>query len=208
MFQQIFCSRRLQEGQGPVLTNHHCARCYFSRKPSRSFQWKGNCIGSGAAWSWNNPKAPLSTGLNPAEEICRAVPFNPQSSQGVVWTTGEYSLQSRRKEFTPKHTAEISLLCIWFHQTVVKHHELKEISSMKSSHMDSVLHLFPVLICFPSPVIAGGDTSQNAEGDLSCSGLTELDLGADEVFIVSSAPSPSRVPATAHTVKPGFMPVQ
>ncbi|XP_068166606.1 uncharacterized protein si:dkey-112e17.1 [Antennarius striatus] len=46
-------------------------------------------------------------------------------------------------------------------------------------------------------VIAGGDTSQKAEVDLSCSGLTELDLDADEVFIVSLAPSPSRPPSSA-----------
>ncbi|XP_047447596.1 uncharacterized protein si:dkey-112e17.1 isoform X2 [Mugil cephalus] len=46
----------------------------------------------------------------------------------------------------------------------------------------------------PHTVSVGGDVSQNAEVDLSCSGLTELDLGADEVFIVSSAPSPSGLP--------------
>ncbi|XP_030274284.1 uncharacterized protein LOC115582447 isoform X2 [Sparus aurata] len=51
----------------------------------------------------------------------------------------------------------------------------------------------------PHTVSAGGDISQNAEVDLSCSGLTELDLGADEVFIVSSAPSPSRLPFSPHT---------
>lgn len=49
-------------------------------------------------------------------------------------------------------------------------------------------------------VSVGSDVSQNAEVDLSCSGLTELDLGADEVFIVSSAPSPSRLPFPPHTV--------
>lgn len=59
---------------------------------------------------------------------------------------------------------------------------------------------------FCSVVSAGGDISQNAEVDLSCSGLTELDLGADEVFIVSSAPSPSRLPFSPHTVRLGFMP--
>ncbi|XP_068560380.1 serine-rich adhesin for platelets isoform X2 [Cebidichthys violaceus] len=46
---------------------------------------------------------------------------------------------------------------------------------------------------------AGGDISQSAEVDLSCSGLTELDLGADEVFIVSSATSPNRLPFSPHT---------
>lgn len=59
-----------------------------------------------------------------------------------------------------------------------------------------------------SVVSAGSDISQNAEVDLSCSGLTELDLGADEVFIVSSAPSPSRLPFSPHTVRPTFMPIQ
>ncbi|XP_029294731.1 uncharacterized protein LOC115012973 isoform X2 [Cottoperca gobio] len=48
-------------------------------------------------------------------------------------------------------------------------------------------------------VSAGGDISQSAEVDLSCSGLTELDLGADEVFIVSSASSPSSLPFSPHT---------
>ncbi|XP_037338027.2 uncharacterized protein si:dkey-112e17.1 isoform X2 [Pungitius pungitius] len=51
----------------------------------------------------------------------------------------------------------------------------------------------------PHTVSAGGDISQSAEVDLSCSGLTELDLGADEVFIVSSATSPSRLPFSPHT---------
>ncbi|XP_010874860.2 uncharacterized protein si:dkey-112e17.1 [Esox lucius] len=36
-----------------------------------------------------------------------------------------------------------------------------------------------------------GDLSQNAEVDLSSNGLTELDLGTDEVFIISSVSSPS-----------------
>ncbi|XP_026199063.1 uncharacterized protein si:dkey-112e17.1 isoform X2 [Anabas testudineus] len=48
-------------------------------------------------------------------------------------------------------------------------------------------------------VCASVDISQNTEVDLSCSGLTELDIGADEVFIVSSAPSPSRLPFSPHT---------
>ncbi|XP_041644193.1 uncharacterized protein si:dkey-112e17.1 [Cheilinus undulatus] len=51
----------------------------------------------------------------------------------------------------------------------------------------------------PHTVSAGGDISQNEEVDLSCSGLTELDLGADEVFIVSSAPSSNRLPFSPHT---------
>ncbi|XP_029915680.1 uncharacterized protein LOC115365076 isoform X2 [Myripristis murdjan] len=51
----------------------------------------------------------------------------------------------------------------------------------------------------PLTVSAGGDLSQNAELELSSSGLTELDLGTDEVFIVSSAPSPSRQPFSSHT---------
>lgn len=49
---------------------------------------------------------------------------------------------------------------------------------------------------------AGGDVSQDAEVDLSSSGLTELDLGADEVFLVSSPSSPSRLPFCPHTVRP------
>nr|XP_029493991.1 uncharacterized protein LOC115111753 [Oncorhynchus nerka] len=51
-----------------------------------------------------------------------------------------------------------------------------------------------------SPGSVGGDMSQHAEVDLSSNGLTELDLGTDEVFIISSVPSPSsRMPFSAHT---------
>ncbi|XP_056232818.1 uncharacterized protein si:dkey-112e17.1 isoform X1 [Seriola aureovittata] len=57
----------------------------------------------------------------------------------------------------------------------------------------------------PHTVSASIDISQNAEVDLSCSGLTELDLGADEVFIVSSAPSPSRLPFSPHTQRERFL---
>ncbi|XP_067377729.1 uncharacterized protein si:dkey-112e17.1 isoform X2 [Channa argus] len=51
----------------------------------------------------------------------------------------------------------------------------------------------------PHTVCASVNISQNAEVDLSCSGLTELDLGADEVFIASSAPSPSNLHFSPHT---------
>ncbi|XP_069034489.1 uncharacterized protein [Embiotoca jacksoni] len=57
----------------------------------------------------------------------------------------------------------------------------------------------------PHTVSVGGDVSQNAEVDLSCSGLTELDLGADEVFVVSSAPSPSGLPFPPHTQRERFL---
>ncbi|XP_070690292.1 uncharacterized protein [Pempheris klunzingeri] len=57
----------------------------------------------------------------------------------------------------------------------------------------------------PHTVSPGSNISQNAEVDLSCSGLTELDLGADEVFIVSSAPSPSRLPFSPHTQRERFL---
>ncbi|XP_074527478.1 uncharacterized protein LOC141791132 [Halichoeres trimaculatus] len=57
----------------------------------------------------------------------------------------------------------------------------------------------------PHTVSCGADISQNEEVDLSCSGLTELDLGADEVFIVSSAPSPSRLPFSPHTQRDRFL---
>ncbi|MEQ2288507.1 hypothetical protein AMECASPLE_023311 [Ameca splendens] len=50
----------------------------------------------------------------------------------------------------------------------------------------------------PRAVAADGDGSQNAEVDLSCSGLTELDIDADEVFIVSSAGSPGWLPFYPH----------
>ncbi|XP_078141282.1 uncharacterized protein LOC144539605 [Centroberyx gerrardi] len=57
----------------------------------------------------------------------------------------------------------------------------------------------------PHTVSAGGEISQNAELELSSSGLTELDLGTDEVFIVSSAPSPSRLPFSPHTQRERFL---
>ncbi|XP_040010921.1 uncharacterized protein si:dkey-112e17.1 [Xiphias gladius] len=57
----------------------------------------------------------------------------------------------------------------------------------------------------PHTISASIDISQNAEVDLSCSGLTELDLGADEVFIVSSAPSPNRLPFSPHTQRERFL---
>ncbi|XP_022048508.1 uncharacterized protein si:dkey-112e17.1 [Acanthochromis polyacanthus] len=57
----------------------------------------------------------------------------------------------------------------------------------------------------PHTASAGAEVSQNAEVDLSCSGLTELDLGADEVFIVSSAPSPSGLPFSPHTQRERFL---
>lgn len=47
-------------------------------------------------------------------------------------------------------------------------------------------------VCILSSVSAGGDASQNTELDLSSNGLAELDFGPDEVFIISSAPSPKR----------------
>ncbi|XP_024909250.1 uncharacterized protein LOC103398114 isoform X2 [Cynoglossus semilaevis] len=46
------------------------------------------------------------------------------------------------------------------------------------------------------------DVFQNAPVDLSGSGLTELDLGSDEVFIVSSAFSPTKTTFTPHTAPP------
>lgn len=62
--------------------------------------------------------------------------------------------------------------------------------------------LFYFSVCV---VTADGDVSQNAEVDLSCSGLTELDLGADEVFIVSSPASPTRLPFARHAVRTSFL---
>eukprot|EP00066_Takifugu_rubripes_P024439 XP_011613705.1 PREDICTED: uncharacterized protein LOC105418009 [Takifugu rubripes] len=55
------------------------------------------------------------------------------------------------------------------------------------------------------PQTVTADNSENAEVDLSCSGLTELDLGADEVFIVSSAPCSSRLPVSPHTQRDRFL---
>ncbi|XP_029018392.1 uncharacterized protein si:dkey-112e17.1 [Betta splendens] len=52
---------------------------------------------------------------------------------------------------------------------------------------------------------ASVNTSQNTDVDLSCGGLTELDLGADEVFMASSAPSPGRLPVSPHTQRERFL---
>lgn len=56
-----------------------------------------------------------------------------------------------------------------------------------------------------SAVAAEGDAPQTADVELSCSGLTELDLGADEVFIVSPAACPSRLPFYPHAVRTSWM---
>ncbi|KAM6965408.1 uncharacterized protein FYW47_007754 [Aplochiton taeniatus] len=56
-----------------------------------------------------------------------------------------------------------------------------------------------------SSVSARGDLSQNTELELSTNGLMELDLGADEVFIISSAPSPSGLPFSPHTQRERFL---
>ncbi|XP_076003577.1 uncharacterized protein LOC142996515 [Genypterus blacodes] len=52
----------------------------------------------------------------------------------------------------------------------------------------------------PYTVSAHGGMSQNAELELSSSGLTELDLGADEVFIVTPAPSTPGLSICPHTL--------
>ncbi|XP_061528983.1 uncharacterized protein si:dkey-112e17.1 [Phycodurus eques] len=57
----------------------------------------------------------------------------------------------------------------------------------------------------PRTVSAGGDTSQNTELELSSSGLAELDFGPDEVFIISSAPSPHRPSFSQHTQRERFL---
>ncbi|XP_018618044.1 uncharacterized protein LOC108940384 [Scleropages formosus] len=45
----------------------------------------------------------------------------------------------------------------------------------------------------------GADPSHNAELELSPGGLTELDLGTDEVFVIPSGPAPSGPPLCPHT---------
>lgn len=56
-----------------------------------------------------------------------------------------------------------------------------------------------------SAVTAEGDAPQTVDVELSCSGLTELDLGADEVFIVSPAACPSRLPVYPYAVRTCWM---
>nr|XP_057927022.1 uncharacterized protein si:dkey-112e17.1 [Doryrhamphus excisus] len=51
----------------------------------------------------------------------------------------------------------------------------------------------------PHTVSAGVDASQNTQVDLSSSGLPELELGPDEVFIISPFPSPARPSFSPHT---------
>ncbi|KAJ8286001.1 hypothetical protein GJAV_G00033370 [Gymnothorax javanicus] len=51
-----------------------------------------------------------------------------------------------------------------------------------------------------SPISAGADISQNSEPELSPHGLAELELGTDEVFVISSGPSASsRLPLSPYT---------
>ncbi|XP_061585738.1 uncharacterized protein si:dkey-112e17.1 [Cololabis saira] len=57
----------------------------------------------------------------------------------------------------------------------------------------------------PHTVGGGGEVPQSAEVDLSCSGLTELDIGADDVFIVSSGTSPSGLPFSPLTQRERFL---
>ncbi|XP_011477814.1 uncharacterized protein LOC101162848 isoform X2 [Oryzias latipes] len=57
----------------------------------------------------------------------------------------------------------------------------------------------------PHTVIADGDDAHNTEVDLSCCGLTELDLGADEVFIVSSNTTPGGLPFSPLTQPERFL---
>lgn len=51
----------------------------------------------------------------------------------------------------------------------------------------------------PRSAAVAADVSQNAEVDASCSGLTELDLGADEVFVVSASPTTGAAPFPQYT---------
>ncbi|XP_041957979.1 uncharacterized protein si:dkey-112e17.1 isoform X1 [Alosa sapidissima] len=46
---------------------------------------------------------------------------------------------------------------------------------------------------------AGVESATNPEQDTSSGGLSELELGTDEVFVISSGPSPSRLPFCPHT---------
>ncbi|KAG5840443.1 hypothetical protein ANANG_G00188880 [Anguilla anguilla] len=57
-----------------------------------------------------------------------------------------------------------------------------------------------------SSISAGADISQNSELELSPDGLTELDLGTDEVFVISSGPSTStRLPSCPYTHRERFL---
>ncbi|XP_028851978.1 uncharacterized protein LOC114799471 [Denticeps clupeoides] len=60
----------------------------------------------------------------------------------------------------------------------------------------------PVLPHSGSPA---ADVSHSRELETSSSGLTELELGTDEVFVISSGPSPSRLPFCAHTQRERFL---
>ncbi|XP_054629598.1 uncharacterized protein si:dkey-112e17.1 [Dunckerocampus dactyliophorus] len=57
----------------------------------------------------------------------------------------------------------------------------------------------------PHTVSAGVDASQNTQVDLSSSGLPELELGPDEVFIISPFPSPTRPSFSPHTQRERFL---
>ncbi|XP_034006765.1 uncharacterized protein si:dkey-112e17.1 [Trematomus bernacchii] len=100
------------------------------------------------------------------------------------------SSDSEVPEGVPNTAAEVSEL-----QLMAENQTNLEVSAEQDNNNDSP----------PHTVSAGGDMPQSAEVELSCSGLTELDLGADEVFIVSSAPSSSRLPFSPHTQRERFL---
>ncbi|KAM4616233.1 uncharacterized protein ACJ7VT_009178 [Polymixia lowei] len=74
-----------------------------------------------------------------------------------------------------------------------------EVSAEQDNNNLSLSH------CLNHGVSACGEISQNAELELSSGGLTELDLGTDEVFMASSAPSPIRLPFSPHMQRERFL---
>lgn len=61
-------------------------------------------------------------------------------------------------------------------------------------------HMFTVLCSEGSSVNGACDVSEKAALEQFSSGLTELELGTDEVFVIASAPNSAQLPFSPHTV--------
>ncbi|XP_042579494.1 uncharacterized protein LOC122137413 [Cyprinus carpio] len=66
-------------------------------------------------------------------------------------------------------------------------------------------HMFTVLCSEGSSVKGACDTSEKAALEQFSSGLTELELGTDEVFVIATAPISAHLPFSPHTQRERFL---
>ncbi|XP_037114464.1 uncharacterized protein si:dkey-112e17.1 [Syngnathus acus] len=84
--------------------------------------------------------------------------------------------------------------------------EVSELQPMAESHPNQELIRDQANKYSPLHTVSvGGDISQNRELDISSNGLAELDIGPDEVFIISSAPSPNSPSFSPRTQRERFL---